>query len=252
MIRPVYYVEDHTVLTALYYGPKIYLDPRDIIQANIMYYGFWEKWVSDAFLDCLKPGMTVLDIGAHCGYYSLLAAMKVGKSGKVHAFEPNAKMVENVKKSLMINGFRQVDWHPLALSDQAGTARLLVPETGGGALIATEASEHQQVDTVILSDYLPEFKADVIKIDVDGSEPRILNCLYKLIERSDHPTIFMEYCPVLWRMQRFDPKERLQDFIHFGYAFYVLEHNGNRTSIDFDQLIAFDRNEHLDLLIKKA
>lgn len=252
MTRPVYYVGDHTVLTNLVYGPKIYLDTRDIVQANIMYHGIWEKWVSDLFLDCLKPGMTVLDIGAHCGYYSLLAAMMVGKNGKVHAFEPNEKMVKNANMSVMLNGFSQIEWHSLALSDQEGKAHLIVPETGGASLTNEDAPQHQQTNTVILSNYLPELKADVVKVDVDGSEPRILPCLYKLIERSDCPVLIMEYCPILWKIHGYEPKEYLRDFMKLGYTFFVIEHNGHRTPISFDELIAYEQRDHLDLLIKKS
>lgn len=251
MFRPTYYMGNHTVLTALRYGPKIYLDTRDVVQTNIMYYGCWEKWVSDEFLGCLRPGMTVLDMGAHCGYYTLLAAMMVGKSGKVHAFEPNVNLVKNVNLSLMMNGYHQVQWHAKGLSDRSGTMHLVVPETGGGSLTLEESPDYQQVETVILSDYMPELRADVIKMDVDGSEPRILPCLYKLIERSDSPIIFMEYCPTLWKMNGFDPKEHLKNFIHLGYEFFVLEHVGTRTPITFDELIAYDKREHLDLLILK-
>lgn len=250
-IRPAYYLGDHTTLTTLWYGPKIFLDTRDIVQLNILYHGFWEKWISDVFLDVLQPGMTMLDIGAHCGYYALLAAQKVGRTGHVHAIEPNADMIQNATKSQMINGYRHMHWHAVALSDHAGKGYLIVPESGGASLTDKASPELQQVETVILSEYMKELKVDVIKMDVDGSEPRILPCIFKLIERSDNPVVFMEYCPSQWRRNGYDPQTFLSEFIRLKYEFFVLEHNGSQTPISLSHLIAYDQEEHLDLFIKK-
>lgn len=252
MPRPVYYVGDHTILTELCYGPKIFLDTRDIVQNHIMYYGFWEHWVSKAFMEYVKPGMTVLDIGAHCGYYTLLAALLAGNSGHIYAFEPNKRMVKNATMSMLMNDYNQVHWHAVGLSDRAETMNLVVPESGGGSLTTRNDPAYQRVETVSLSDFMPELKADVVKIDVDGWEPRILPCLYNLIDRSDRTVVFMEYCPQLWRMHGFEPKECLSPFVDKGFDFWVLEHSGDRTLISLEHLIAYDLTAHLDLLIEKT
>lgn len=60
----------------------------------------WEPYTTELFQHALKPGATVLDIGAHHGYFSLLAARCVGKGGRVYAFEPAPGNFQILKKML--------------------------------------------------------------------------------------------------------------------------------------------------------
>ena len=56
----------------------------------------------------LRPGMVVLDVGANIGYYSLLAAARVGPTGQVIAFEPGAANTALIQKSAQANGFSNI------------------------------------------------------------------------------------------------------------------------------------------------
>ena len=57
----------------------------------VYYYGFWEANLTNFFINFLKEGDVFIDIGAHVGYYSVLASDLVGASGKVYAFEPTPR-----------------------------------------------------------------------------------------------------------------------------------------------------------------
>ncbi|KAF0200470.1 MAG: FkbM family methyltransferase, partial [bacterium] len=137
MKRELTYTDATTVLTSLIYGPKIYLDTRETSLAPmIIQYGLWEKWVTDVFLSLVKPGMTVVDIGANCGYYSLLAAQAVGPSGQVHCVEPNPILHNNLTRSFAINGYNQVKLHKIAFSAKEEEVTLYTPGYfSGGASI---------------------------------------------------------------------------------------------------------------------
>ena len=63
----------------------VYPDPTSL---SISRYGFYEEGLTAMVLAYLKPGMTFLDVGAHVGYFTLLAAWLVGDTGRVHSFEP--------------------------------------------------------------------------------------------------------------------------------------------------------------------
>jgi FkbM family methyltransferase len=249
------HVDDNIVLKRLItVGPSIYLDKRDVLQNLIIQYGFWEKWVTDIFLELLKPGMTVLDIGANCGYYSLLAAMYVGSHGKVHAFEPSPLHYDNFIKSIEKNGFNNIQLHQVALTNINGETTLYIPGTGGASIYnpGTPGTIEVKVKTVVLSEYLPEQKIDIIKIDIDGAEPLIMNDLFKLIDRNEKIKIIMEYCPFLWVANGYQPLPILQKFMKRGFSFHIIEHDGTLVPATVEQLAAYSEPLHLDLKIERS
>ena len=56
--------------------------------AHVMLDGFWESWITLFFARNVRPGMTVIDVGANFGYYTCVFADAVGASGRVIAIEP--------------------------------------------------------------------------------------------------------------------------------------------------------------------
>lgn len=258
---------NHTILTTLYDNSKIYVNTMDAsITPHILFDGFWEKWITDVFVSLLKPGMTVLDIGANCGYYSLLAARIVGKYGKVHAFEPNPVHHENLIKSFMINGYNHASLHKVALSNKAEnkTFHTLKSLTGSSSLFAfgENIDEIDKVNsivtqTVILNEYLQNVIPDVIKIDIEGAEPLIMDSLIEVLNNNRNPVhIIMEYTPSLWINHGFKPNEVLQKLYDNGFSIEVIQHDSNLNSVSLDELLSMTetiKNEfgHIDLKISR-
>ena len=90
-------------------GLTMYLNPRDrVITPSMLAYGTWEPVETSLLLDNLRPGDTVIDVGANVGYYTLLAARKVGPRGKVVAFEPDPESFSFLKRNVKANGFTNV------------------------------------------------------------------------------------------------------------------------------------------------
>jgi FkbM family methyltransferase len=71
-------------------------------------------------------GMTVLDVGAHNGFYTLLASKKVGPSGRVIAFEPSPRERQRLLSNLWINRCSNVIVEPVALAEEDSVATLFV------------------------------------------------------------------------------------------------------------------------------
>lgn len=265
MNRPIAYLGNFTVLTRLLEGPKIYLDTRDIsITPHLILDGYWERWVSKLFFYTIQPGMTVLDIGANCGYYTLLAAMKVGRMGTVHSFEPNPFHHNNILKSLSINGFSNTYLHKVALSNKNGEIDLYVPipeniqeqtDTGSASLfrsnLNTSKFETIKVPAVELSSYLPNLtKVDVIKLDIEGAEPLVMESLFKIIDNSGSMEIFMEYYPKRWVTQGYDPELILNGFLERGFCFHIIDHNSNIIPVGVKELASLkNENTYLDIKI---
>ena len=139
------YLGDHTALARVLGRYKMYVDTRDTsISSHLMMEGFWEMWVTEAMLRHVRPGMTVLDIGANLGYFTLLLADLVGPEGRVLAFEPNPEMAGRLRKSVAINGFAgRATVHQTALAGEAGEMLFEVDADapGGGHLIGKPEPE---------------------------------------------------------------------------------------------------------------
>lgn len=263
MIRNHAYMGDYTVLTELIYGPKIYVDTRELgMSGHIIMSGYWEMWVTDVFRETVRPGMTVCDIGSHCGYYALIAAQLVGPSGKVHCFEPNPLHHDNLFKSKMINGFYHMEIHPFAVADRDMEATLFVPHhLASSATLSEKVSESVsaldpvkpvKVRAVNLEDYLGDMRVDVFKVDIEGYEPYVLPCLLKMMDRSDHPRLFMEFNPKNWTDQGFNCLQILREITDRGYRIDIIRHDSVLSPVTPDELLARPtEHSHFDLLISR-
>src|SRR5215470_17031971 len=94
--------------------------PKGGAGALIFYQGFSEPETAALILKFLKPGMVFLDLGAHVGEYSLLAAHAVGSIGEVHAFEANPEIFDLLLYNLRLNDLGNVFSHNSAVSDWDG------------------------------------------------------------------------------------------------------------------------------------
>ena len=149
----------------------------------------------------LKQGMTVLDIGAHHGFYTLLAARKVGSSGLVIAFEPSPREQRKLLLHLKINRCKNVRMESIALASKDGQSMFYViegRETGCNSLrppSVGDPSKAINVITTTLDSYLTRnniARADFIKIDAEGAELEILKGAVKLLETTPRPIIVCE------------------------------------------------------------
>lgn len=153
----------------------------------------------------LREGMTVLDIGAHHGFYTILAAKKVGPSGSVIAFEPSPRERKKLLLHLKLNRCTNVKVEPFALASQDGEATLFVVNgrnTGYNSLrppVVSEPIKAISVRTMRLDTYLEKehiHNVDFIKIDVEGAELETLNGAKKLLGHNSRCVIMIEVSDV--------------------------------------------------------
>ena len=99
-------------------GSKMWIDPSSP-SAIDMIYGTYESDTVQVFRELVQPGMTVVDVGAHVGFYTLLAARLVGTNGRVYAFEPNPEVYNILVRNIQINGYQDIVWAvPQGVSNQ--------------------------------------------------------------------------------------------------------------------------------------
>lgn len=140
----------------------------------------------------LRPGLSFFDIGANVGFYTLLAAKLVGVDGQVVAFEPNPANLHYLERHVALNQCRNVLIKSCALSNQSGILGFDTSQSRSmGHLTNGEGS--MKVKVAILDELLASeeiLKPDIIKIDVEGEEYKVLLGSLETL-RSCHPTIFL-------------------------------------------------------------
>ena len=84
-------------------GIKMYIDYTDRRQLNLILRRDREKITKEVFLKNINKGDTIIDCGANIGEFSLLAARKVGPTGKVISIEPARKIATKLKENFLLN-----------------------------------------------------------------------------------------------------------------------------------------------------
>ena len=204
-------------------GVTVFLQPNKWIE-QLMWAGAYERELVELFKKVLLPGMTVLDLGANIGYFSVLAAGLVGSSGQVHAFEPEKTCFARLKRNLAVFPWAQA--HSMAVGDQSGEAYFHYShkpsETGWGSLLFGEdnACTQEALVPVTSLDAWARGRAirrvDVIKMDVEGGEYRALRGAEVLL--SEHrPVIVAELNDVCLRRDHRTPLDVVSLLRAAGY-----------------------------------
>ena len=139
----------------------------------------------------VSEASVVFDIGAHVGFYSLLASVLVGSSGKVYAFEPAPRNLKYLREHLHLNRIKNVEVVELAVSNCNGLVSFdYGPDSSAGFIAGNGELKVESVtlDKMILEECIPF--PDFIKIDVEGAEMQVLEGAESLLDDSS-PVIFV-------------------------------------------------------------
>lgn len=131
----------------------------------------------------IKPSMTIYDIGANAGFYTLIFSRLVGDSGRVVSFEPDAGNMNLCRQYVTLNSLKNVTLVQSAISLSRGIFGF---STNGGATCRLEDSSAYMMPTLSLDDcvFNENFPLpDVVKMDIEGGEVMALKGAKKLIEK---------------------------------------------------------------------
>ena len=179
----------------------------------------------------LRPGMTVIDVGANRGWYTLLFSKLVGPAGRVIAFEPVPEMFQVLIQNMGLNTFtKNVQAHQAAASNEVGLARICInskePEI---SRLASESQEPQtnetDVDTISL-DALVDLEqletVDLVKVDVEGAELKVLAGAHDLLKKWS-PILLIEAIDRNLRRYGGSSREVYSTLQRFGYRCYAID-----------------------------
>ncbi|HEX4127232.1 MAG TPA: FkbM family methyltransferase [Acidimicrobiales bacterium] len=206
-------------------GVDLLCDAADAAVTPGLLSGEYEVHLSAVFEKYCTTGMTVIDVGANIGYYSLLASRLVGPSGRVIALEPNSENCRLLLSSLRLNDITNVQLLPVAADTSTGWAYYSTHVGSNGGLIegGELLSRPGTVVPTFRLDELVDGRVDLLKMDVEGAEGRVVRGATRIIER-DRPIVTSELKDeMLRRVSDGTVAEYLGYFEKLGYSVSLLE-----------------------------
>jgi FkbM family methyltransferase len=181
---------------------------RDEIGRFLYLYGVWDLVGTRLVQRVLRPGMTVLDVGANIGYFSLVAASGVGPAGLVVSFEPHDGIRARLEGNVARNGLANVVVRAEAVTSSSGEVRFYRSADAGNQGIsstvagsaahgAPRAEQPPVVPAVRLDEVRDELAEagrtiDLVKLDVEGAETAAFAGGAELLGAADAPLLVFE------------------------------------------------------------
>lgn len=186
--------------------------------------GSYEYTQRRLFEQSVRPGDTVYDVGAHVGFYTLLASVLVGPTGRVVALEPLRSNLFYLRRHLDLNGVRNALVVEGAAIDRAGEVRMLESSDRSQSRVdakGTVAVRAFTLDQLVFQDGLPA--PTVMKVDVEGAEYVVLRGSIKILTEK-RPLLFLStHSPQI-------QDECCRLLVRLGYSLRPIGGESGRTS----------------------
>ena len=206
--------------------------------------GRYELTTRRLFEQLVEPGMSVVDIGANIGYFTVLSAVLTGPTGQVLAVEPEPRNLAQLQANLAAPGLEHVRLIAAACSDHLGQAELGVnaAESGWHRLLAPGGSRDGlhavTVELTTIDTVLGDHPVDLVKIDVEGFEGPVVAGMRATLERNPGVNVVLEYSPSQSRLAGLDPSQPLRLLRDAGltHAYLVVEDHTALRELDLAAL----------------
>lgn len=193
-----------------------------------------ERALVERYVELLDEGITVWDVGANIGVFSLFAAKA---NAQVHSFEPDSGFAKRLRRNTHLNV--QEEWitiHETALNDANGEITLYTDGVDGRSPSLSKDDNEERNEVVVeqrRGDALDLQAPDLLKVDVEGAEAGVIRGMTNILEDID--TIMIEIHPTM--LPRFgDEPEDVTDVIEsHGFSKSYKENRNEQTHIVYQQ-----------------
>lgn len=162
-------------------------------------YQVHEPASTQKYLDCLSPGDHVLDVGSNIGYYAVLAANKVGTTGRVIGCEPSPSVFGVLKQNVRRFEPGNVEVFPWAVGAKSGNLQFYESEIPNWGSLFPNSTLLQTCTTTVTAksvdeivDGISEFRPTALRMDVEGAELMVLEGAHQVL-RNHKPCLFIEF-----------------------------------------------------------
>ncbi len=197
----------------------------------------------------VTPGMTVLDIGANVGFFTLFFARRVGAAGRVYAFEPGEYACGLLQRNIALNNFSNVTVIRKAVGDRCGKVclhegpegfdvysslrQVVYPQTEGIVF------KEKQVDQITVDEFMDLNRlssVDVVKVDVEGGELSVFRGMRRLLARNSSCKIIFELGGEMCNAFGYSSKDVVRELESFGYRCWGLGDRGQLTGVRWEEV----------------
>jgi FkbM family methyltransferase len=212
--------------------------------------GQYEPHTLELFERAIRPGATVVDVGAQLGHFTLLAARRAGDGGCVYAFEPDVRNRRELEANVEANGFANVKVLPHAAweRNEERTFYLRRASDTNSLFPPMRPSDLQRsirVSCMAVDDVLNGRRVDVAKIDAEGTEPLVLRGMEETLRMNPDLQLFIEFNPRALREAGREPAEFLAE-LKEGFVEVVAIHEAPRQLAPPDDRV-LERSHNLYL-----
>jgi FkbM family methyltransferase len=218
-------------------GFQFVCDLRDSIAREVCFMQRYEAQETALMQRLLRPGMTFADVGANWGYFTLLAATRVGPTGRVVSLEPEPRLFAMLQANVARNGFDHVLPRQVAAADRVDMLHLAAfdeqTEKWGISHLVTQANQRTiAVPTVPVDGLLDELgvgNVDLLKLDIEGAEELALRGMASGLSRHRYRMILLEVHPTLLAERGQTVANVLSLLTNCGYRLRRIDHSPAAT-----------------------
>jgi len=187
-------------------GSKMYLaidDPG--VSRDLIIRGRRERFETRVMQKILRPGMTVIDIGANIGYYVMIEGRAVSETGHVYAIEPEPCNFELLCRNVKLNNYQHVSVFQAGISNETGLAKLYISEHSNlhnllRPLCARNNNSVIDIKVYRFDDFVAEHhikpsNINLIRMDIEGYEVKALVGMVKTLRAAKTLNLFIEFHP---------------------------------------------------------
>lgn len=215
-------------------GTRLKLAPiYDYVQREIYLYKgryIYESHIVQWLRNFLKPGMNVMDIGAHVGYYLGPICQSINPSGTCLFIEPYPEHYALLQENAQNSGYKDAILINASVSDTIGSATLFpAKDSGRNSLVRNPVTNEKpiNVQATTIDDLCTKYdlqKIDLLQIDIEGAETLALQGAKKCLQTKTIRTILCEWHPKQMQIYfNVNPREFLESILDYGYEISCID-----------------------------
>ena len=212
---------------------RFWCDLRNSLAREVFFLGTYEPQETLLLPALLRPGDTCVDVGAHWGYFSLLAAARVGGSGRVLAIEADPRVFAMLQKTLDLNPSLTVEAIKVAAAAEAGTLVLNgFDERGDNWGVSSVATVQGGASFEVPSESLDSLlegrgvrEVGLLKMDIEGAEVLALRGADRLLREHRIRSLLLELHPPQIAALGASPAELVASLRGHGYQLWAVDHS---------------------------
>jgi len=234
----------------------MYLNLNDFgLSKHLYFFGIREPECTRIWKTMVKPGMTIVELGANIGYYACMEAFLMKGKGKIYAIEPFPPNYEMLKKNIELNTYSPlVETFHLAISNKSGKDKLFMSKEHNLVnMLQSESGDYVEIETATLDDFLVGKKQpDLIRMDIEGFEYYVLDGMKNTLQSVESCAMFIEVHPFQMFEKGLDYKKPLRALFDAGFypsiavkEFGPLKEVSYRFSGPVDEFFSFMKEKML-------